>query len=273
MGEDPSDVLRRPTPPPDVTVRYGPGPEHVADVRWPTSGHAGPSGGAPLVVVIHGGFWRAEYDRRHTGPQCHGLAGAGFVVAAIEYRRTGQPGGGWPGTFDDVAAALDAVPGLVATAAAGAGRRVDPGRTVLVGHSAGGQLAAWAALTPRPGIVGAVSLAGVLDLARAAELGLDPAPGGPAVQALLGGPPDAVPHRYAAADPSRLPPPAIPVVAMHGDADTVVPPDLSARYARVTGQPLVLLPGAGHFGPIDPTASCWPDVLDRVRAAAADTHR
>jgi acetyl esterase/lipase len=312
-AEEPDGVLTRPAPPPDLTVRYGPLPDQVADLRWPLGGSDRPTerttdAAAPLVVVIHGGFWRAGYDRRHTGPQCAGLAEAGFAVAAIEYRRTGQPGGGWPATFDDVAAALDAVPDLVARAATAAGQAVDTDRTVLVGHSAGGQLAAWAAVAPRPGIVGAVSLAGVLDLTLAARLGLGPGgdpsgdpngdpngdpgsddpgssdpgggdPGGgdpgaePAVQALLGGTPDAVPERYAAVDPARLGAPAVPVLALHGDADRTVPPECSRSYARATGQPLMELPGVGHFDLIDPRSSSWPQVLNGIRAAAGTGRR
>lgn len=128
---DSHEVLTRPAPPPDLTLAYGPHPDHVIDVRLP------PSRPAPLIVMIHGGFWRAAYDRTHTGPLTSALTAAGYVVAIPEFRRTGQEGGGWPGTFDDVAAALDAVPGLLAPYSE------DP--PVLLGHSAGGHLAVWAA--------------------------------------------------------------------------------------------------------------------------------
>jgi acetyl esterase/lipase len=128
---DSREVLTRPAPPPDLTLAYGPHPDHVIDVRLPAS-HP-----APLVVMIHGGFWRAAYDRTHTGPLTSALAAAGYVVAIPEFRRTGQEGGGWPGTFDDVAAALDAVPALLAPYSE------EP--PVLLGHSAGGHLAVWAA--------------------------------------------------------------------------------------------------------------------------------
>src|SRR3954465_4460573 len=104
---DSREVLTRPAPPPDLTLAYGPHPCHVIDVRVPARLPA------PLVVMLHGGFWRAEYDRMHTGPMTAALASAGYVGAGREFRRSGA-GGGWPGTFDDVAAALDAVPGLLA---------------------------------------------------------------------------------------------------------------------------------------------------------------
>lgn len=264
-------VLDRPAPPPDTTVRYGPLPDHVADVRWPVNAGEGP---APLVLVVHGGFWRCTFDRRHTGPQCVGLAAAGFAVASVEYRRTGQPGGGWPGTLDDVTAAVTAVPDLVGAAASAAGRDVDTAGTVLLGHSAGGHLVAWAAATQHlPHVVGAVALAGVLDLVQAARLGLDPGPGGSAVEALLAGAPGEVPERYAAADPTRLGAPGVPVVAVHGDVDTTVPLSLSTAYTQATRQRLVVLPGVDHLAVIDPRSSAWPRVLAEVRSAARTARR
>jgi acetyl esterase/lipase len=133
---DSREVLTRPAPPPDLTLAYGPHPDHVIDLRLPASLPA------PLVVMIHGGFWRAAYDRTHTGPLTSALAAAGYVVAIPEFRRTGQEGGGWPGTFDDVTAALDAVPRLLAPYSE------DP--PVLLGHSAGGHLAVWAATRLSP---------------------------------------------------------------------------------------------------------------------------
>ena len=158
-----------------TTLSYGPLPEQVADLRLP----AATGRPAPLVVVVHGGFWRDEWDRAHAGPQSDGLAAAGYVVATVEYRRVGG-GGGWPATLDDVALLGDTLPGLVADAV---GDRVDRSRTVLVGHSAGGHLAAWSAARHRLPAdspwhratalpVGVVALAGVLDLGLSERLGL-----------------------------------------------------------------------------------------------------
>ncbi|NEB13579.1 alpha/beta hydrolase, partial [Streptomyces coelicoflavus] len=135
---------------PDSTAGYGDHPDQVVDFYAPHAG-AGPGGPAPVVVVLHGGSWRAPYDRRHISPFAGFLARRGFAVASVEYRRgaegsaaegSGDPvAGRWPDTFDDVAAALDALPELV--------RRhlpqADVRRTVLTGHSAGGHLALWAA--------------------------------------------------------------------------------------------------------------------------------
>ena len=250
--------------PPDLVLSYGPLPEHVVDVRVPVG--VGP---APLVVVVHGGFWKAEWDRAHAGPQSVGLAAAGHVVATVEYRRV-RMGGGWPGTLDDVALLTDTVRELVAEAFPG---RVAPGRTVLVGHSAGGHLAAWGASRHRlppsspwyraePLPVGVVSLAGVLDLVLAAALGL----GGGATQALLGGEPDEHPERYAAADPARLLPTGVPTVLVHGTRDEEVPLEVSRSYAAAAaaaGQQVALheLAGTDHMALVDPASPAWPTVL------------
>ena len=141
-----ADVLTRAARHPDLVVRYGDGPDQVADVYLPAGAtHRNWTGErAPLAIFLHGGFWRAEYGREHTGPLAEALADAGFVVCAPEYRRSGQPGGGWPGTFDDVATAADRLPRLVAKATHGL-VDPDPAWTILAGHSAGGHLALWAA--------------------------------------------------------------------------------------------------------------------------------
>ncbi|HWG99022.1 MAG TPA: alpha/beta hydrolase fold domain-containing protein, partial [Pilimelia sp.] len=205
MEADPRSVLTRPAPPPDATLAYGPLPDQVADLRLPAV--TGPArsvapagrGGAPLVLVVHGGFWRSEYDRSHVGPMAADLAARGWPVAVVEYRRTGTPGGGWPGTFQDVAEALARVPDLVAGECAARGvPGPAPGGPVVVGHSAGGHLALWLAATAPRRLRGVLALAPVADLAAAHELDLD----GGAVAALLGGGPADVPDRYAAADPA-----------------------------------------------------------------------
>lgn len=262
---DPREVLDRPAPPPDLTLRYGPAADHVVDVRLPAG-----EGPHPLAVVVHGGFWRAAFDRTHAGPQSAGLAAAGWVVATVEYRRVGQRGGGWPGTFDDVARLSDTVIGLAAGAAPG---RVDAGRVVLVGHSAGGHLALWAAARhrlpptspwhraePLP-VRGVVSLAGVADLALADRLHL----GGDATRALLGGDPATHPERYAQADPGVLIG-AGRVILVHGTADEQVPVEVSRWYvdrAQSTGVAVRLeeLAGIGHYELIDPLSPAWPAVL------------
>ncbi len=269
MSNDPREVMDRPTPGPDEVVAYGEGPDRVVDVFWPT---APPTG--TLVVLVHGGFWKAATDRRHTRATCEGLTAAGHAVAAIEYHRVGQDEGGWPGTLDDVAAAVDAVPGLVGRLQRGGDLR----RTVLVGHSAGGHLVAWAVSrpslptsspwhTPDVGAAVAVSLGGAVDLRLCHELGL----GEGAVAGLLGGGPgdgpDDVPDRYAQADPAVLSP-ATPVVLVHGTQDDVVPIEVARSYLLAAGQRgadvrLVEQP-VEHFGVIDPRSPAWAAVLEAV---------
>src|SRR6185312_13554455 len=172
-----TDVLTRPAPPPDVVLRYGDHPDHVIDLRLPAVATG------PLVIFIHGGFWQAAYDRAHTGPLAAALAARGHPVACPEYRRVGQPGGGYPGTLDDVEAALAALPALVRPHA-------DPAGAILAGHSAGGHLALLNAHTP--GLAGVVALAPVADLGAAYDAGT----GSDAVAALLGGGPREVPARF-----------------------------------------------------------------------------
>ncbi|HEX6499969.1 MAG TPA: alpha/beta hydrolase [Micromonosporaceae bacterium] len=265
MPQDPREVLTRPAPPPDLTVRYGEHPDHVADVWLPDSdGGARPGSGTgarPLVLFLHGGFWKAEYDRAHTAPLASDLAERGWPVASLEYRRVGQPGGGWRGTLDDVAQAVAAVPGLLAARVPG----LDPARPVLAGHSAGGHLALWAAhraahsdSPPR----GVLALAPVASLAEAYRRHLDD----DAVVGLLGGDPSRVPDRYRQADPAALVPLGVPAVVLHGTEDVQVPLAVSERYvdaARSAGDPvqLTVLPGVEHFGLIDPRSSAWPAVL------------
>lgn len=285
------DVLTRPAPPPDLVIPYGSGPGQVADVRLPprpgrlaadgpvtggevTGGEAG-RGRAPLVIFLHGGFWRAAFDRAHTGPLATALAAAGFAVCVPEFRRTGQRGGGWPGTFDDVAAAVKVLPSRVREAAGA--HVVSDDLPLLAGHSAGGHLALWAASrhrlppgtrwrTPPGQVRGVVALAAVADMAACHALGLD----GDAAGDLLGGGPGRYPDRYLQADPMRLLPVGCPVRLVHGSADDRVPSGMSRDYAaraRAAGDDVALdeLPGAGHFDVIDPRSSWWP----RVQAAFA----
>ena len=251
-------VLDRPAPPPDLTLRYGPRPEHVVDLRFPP---AIPDRRAPLIVLIHGGFWRPAYDRTHLGPMGHALAAAGYMVAVPEYRRAGMAEEGWAGTFGDIALAADEVAGVAGAHGA------DTSTVTWAGHSAGGHLALWAAARPGLPLSGAgspwrgpspaahvVSLAGCSSLRLCAEWNL----GGGAVRSLMGGGPDEVPERYAVADPAALPPPAVPVTLVHGSADDQVPAELSRAFPCGT---LVEIPGAGHFDLIDPWSRAWPTVM------------
>jgi len=258
VGRDSRTVLTERGRPPDLTVAYGDGPDQVADVRLPHEISTGTR--VPLVVFLHGGFWRDTWDRTHTGPLATALADNGFAVATPEYRRVGPQGlsVGWPLTFDDVRLAVRRVPSLVARHA-----RIDMAGVLLAGHSAGGHLALWAAGTVRDRRVAAVvALAPVADLRSAYQSDLD----GGAVAALLGGAPQDRADRYAAADPMALLPLNVRTVLVHGGRDGQVPSEQALRYAeaaRLAGDEvhMVYLPEADHFQVIDPKSEAWPAVL------------
>jgi acetyl esterase/lipase len=255
-----TDILERTAPPPDLTLRYGPLPEHTVDVCLP----AGPRP-APLIVLFHGGFWRPAFDRTHLRPMAHALAASGYVVAVPEYRRAGMAAEGWTGTFNDIAAACDQLAELADAHGA------DTSRITWAGHSAGGHLALWAAArpffqaeSPWRGACDAthvVSLAGCSSLRLCAEWNL----GNGAVQNLLGGTPDEVPDRYAVTDPATLTPASVPVTLVHGIDDDRVPVGMSRAFP--VGH-LVEIPGAGHFDLIDPRSAAWPHVLTALRSPA-----
>lgn len=254
---DPREVLTRAAEPPDLVLRYGDGPGALVDVFLPPS-LGRPPGPSGLVVLVHGGFWRQEYDRTHLRPMANALARLDVVVALPEFRRLGG-GGGWPTTGDDVMAALDRLPERIDGAAPG---RVDPAdRLVLAGHSAGGHLALWAALRSPDRVRRVVALAPVSDLVLAADMGL----GDGAVAELLGGRPADVPDAYAAADPLPLLERDMPsVTIVQGADDLQVPAELNRAVAeRHADQPrfrYVELAGVEHFALIDPLSVAWPTV-------------
>ncbi len=237
------------------TVSYGPHRSQSADLHLP----AGSADRLPVVVVIHGGYWTKPYDRQLGHPLALDLVKARVAALNIDYRRIDE--GGYPATLLDVAAAIDAIPTLH--------HRLDPSRVVALGHSAGGQLAVWAAsraalphgspgARPRVTLDGAVSQAGVLDLVEAAKQQL----GSGAVARLLGGSAQDVPDRYGVASPWALVPCPAPVVAVHGTADNVVPLAQSRGYVehdRLAGGAarLVELAGVDHFAMIDVASDAW----------------
>lgn len=235
-------VLALASRPPDREVRYGDDPLHVADV-WGSR----PNVGGSLVVLVHGGFWRPAYDRKHLGPVANALADAGFTVASSEYRRVpGQP----DLTTGDAIAACLRVPQLLGF-----------DRAVVVGHSAGGHLALLCA-----SVVGAplsiVALAPAASLTMAESLGL----GDNAAAAFLGRP--ASERRDI--DPLELPSPTTRVTIVHGSEDAIVPLSLSEAYAKKhSATKLVTVPDAGHFAVIDPRTDAWAAVLAEIRGAAA----
>jgi acetyl esterase/lipase len=256
-------------PPADARIPYGADPLQFGDLRLPKG-----DGPHPVAVVIHGGFWRAKYNLDHIGHLCAALTSDGIATWSVEYRRLGDEGGGWPNTMLDVGAATDHLRESADE------YNLDLGRVAAVGHSAGGHLAAWVASrhrvpkaselympSPLP-LVATIPLAGVVDLRTAWEMLLS----NNVTQDLMGGTPDEVPERYAAASPVELLPIGTKQILIHGTADPNVPHTLSEIYvahARELGDDpkYVPLKDVGHFELIDPTSKWYKVVRDEVLGA------
>ena len=244
---DDRSVLTRPAALADVVISYGSGVDNVADVRFGGERAAA----RPLVLLIHGGFWRPAYDRSHTGPMSVALAEAGWTVAAIEYRRVPQH----PNlTIEDVTLAIRELPEKVSS---------HDGRVLLMGHSAGGHLVLWAAaqrLTDR--VHGVVALAPAADLQLAHDLNL----GDGATLAFLG----EAPKNRVDLDPKRMPAPQVGVTIVHGEEDDIVPLTVAESYVATHPKTkFVKVPGAGHFAVIDPLSGAWPAVVAELETAAS----
>jgi acetyl esterase/lipase len=253
-GESILDVA---PPPADQQVRYGSDPLQFADVRFPSGRRPW-----PLVINIHGGFWRAAYDLKHAGQFCAALTKAGFVTINVEYRRVGNPGGGWPGTFEDIRNAY----GYFRQHAHELNS--NPERMVVTGHSAGGQLALCLA-GHEATVTALVSLAGVADLLRAYELHLSH----DAVVEFLHGTPQQVPEHYREASPMSLKVTARQAIITGSDDDTV-PPEISRDYAakkKAAGEHVELLEirKANHFDLIDPRTEAFKIVLKSIQKLLA----
>jgi acetyl esterase/lipase len=238
-----------------VIHRYGSDPAQFGELWQPDGSQLG------TVVIIHGGFWRAAYDLSLGRPLAADLAARGYAAWNLEYRRTGG-GGGWPATFEDVAAGID----LLATLPA------ETSRVAVVGHSAGGHLGVWAAgraLLPagapgagvRVAVTGVVSQAGVLALADCARDRLDV----DAAVSLMGGGPGELPEAYRLADPMALLPAPANVVCLHSRRDQRVPYSYSERYlaaSAAAGGTVRLVETSGdHFSLIDPVSRDWATAL------------
>ena len=243
------DILTLPPPPAVHRLAYGSAPAQFGDLRLPKG-----KGPFPVVMNIHGGFWRNKYDLAHASHLCAALTARGFATWNLEYRRVGDPEGGWPGTFDDVAAGYRFVPQIAQRF------HLNPDKIVVMGHSAGGQLALCLA-AHLPEARGAISLAGVVDLGRGYALHLSH----DAVAEFLGGTPESVPDHYRDADPMRLSIPHTRQVLLHGSLDDTVPPDFSRRYSETKKKNhedvrLVEIPKADHYDLIDPRSAAWKEV-------------
>ncbi|HEY0168503.1 MAG TPA: alpha/beta hydrolase [Jatrophihabitans sp.] len=239
-----------------IRRRYGSDESQYGQLHLPAGGRR-----PGTVIVIHGGFWKAQYGADLGAPLAADLAARGWAAWNLEYRRVGN-GGGWPNTMADVAAGIDLLAEL----------GLDLGRVVAIGHSAGGHLATWAAGRPKlpdtavggaplVRLTGVIAQAGVLDLVQGAADGL----GSMAVPALLGGMPDEVPERYRLASPRHQLPLGVPVRCVHSPDDDTVPFSQSADYvqtARAAGDDASLIEvTGGHFGVIDPASAAWQAIL------------
>jgi acetyl esterase/lipase len=253
----PGDILDTPPPPADARIAYGPDPNRFFDLRLPATASS-----YPLVINIHGGYWRAKYNLDHAGHLCAALTGKGLATANLEYRRVGNEGGAWPGTFADIRSAYNF---LLQNQAK---YRFDVKKVVVVGHSAGGQLALCLA-AHEPTVTRVVSLAGVCDLRRAYELHLS----NDAVVEFLRGTPAEIPDHYHEADPMELSIPHSRQWLIHGTADDIVPPDFSRDYVTAkqkrTGKEkesvnLLAISGANHFDLIDPRVKACAQVQETI---------
>jgi len=259
-----------------IRLAYGPETLQFGDLYLPTG-----SGPHPTIILIHGGYWRARYSLDLMNSLAEDLTTRGFAAWNIEYRRVGNPGGGWPGTFLDVARASDYLQVIEST------YTLDLHRVVPIGHSAGGHLAFWLAARPRipaedplagtsmkeddapngPLIPrGAISLAGVLDLMMAWRLHLST----DAVVELLGGTPGEVPERYTSASPAALLPLGISQILIHGTEDSNVPLEVSQTYAEAAKAAhddvtLLELSGVDHFDVINPRTSAWATTIEALQ--------
>ncbi len=249
------DILSLAPPKADVRLTYGSDGNQFLDLRLPKG-----KGPHALAIAIHGGYWRARYDLGYMGHLCAALTAQGILTANIEYRRVGNAGGGWPGTFADVRAACQF---LMQNARK---YEINARRIVAMGHSAGGQLGLCLA-AHETSVKAVVSLAGVVDLQRAYELHLS----NDAVVEFLGGTPAEVGDHYREADPMKL---AIAARQwlVHGAADDVVPPAFGRDYVVAKQKTkedarLVEIAGAGHFEVVDPRSGAWKDVQRVVMEA------
>jgi acetyl esterase/lipase len=270
------NILDRTPPKADHRLSYGSLPLQFGELWIPQGSPA--SQRWPLVVFLHGGWWKSAYDLGYASFLCAAMKSQGVAVWSLEYRRVGDEGGGWPGTMQDIAAGMDHVVKLAEAFP------LDTTRVIAAGHSAGGQLAFWLAArhhiphssalaepAPNLALKGVAALAGAVDLRLTIDLGgfFSFSNGGPAVRALLGGLPHDVPERYAAADPGALLPLGVPQILVQGSEDDQIPPALPLRWqqnAQRQGDHVEvrIVPGADHFDVIDPESRAWPVSRDAM---------
>lgn len=275
------ELLARPRTEHGERIAYGAGAQQFGELWMPAG-----DGLHPVIIMIHGGCWLADLPGLELQHELsRALRDEGYAVWNIEYRRIGHPGGGYPGTFQDVAAAADFLRTIAQA------RRLDLARVVTVGHSAGGQLALWLAARPRlPAnsalrtanplpIRGAVSLAGIVDLAAYRATGPDACGGPPTIDSLVGAASRQGQDVYADTSPAALLPLRVPLILFAGGRDPIVPPQFAVEYQQAATQAgdedagATILPAAGHFELIDPRSAPWRSVLGAVNELSGRNSR
>lgn len=268
----PAELQALPSKPPDQRIAYGAEPVQYGELRFPS----GP-GPHPVAILIHGGCFKAAYATlRDLSPMGEALKEMGIASWNVEYRRLGEPGGGWPSTYLDVGRAVDHVRTLADK------YPLDLGRVVVVGHSAGGHLAMWAAARARMPkgsnlhVAAPLAVRGVLDLAGPVDLtanigGYEELCHDTVITDLLGGTPATVPDRYKQASAINLLPLGIPQILLIGGYEEFVPhpiAEIYVRAARMAGDPvqLMVIPRVGHFEIASPRATPWPRVASASRS-------
>lgn len=259
------DYITLPAVPADQRIQYGENASQFADLYLPEG-----DGPHPVLIVVHGGCWRARFGLEQLGRFCAAFKAKGVAVYSLEYRRLGD-GGGWPTTFQDVAEGVDSLRTVAKQA------KLDLGRVVATGHSAGGHLVCWLAgrhrlqetdtlytADPLP-LTAVVALAPLPDLAAAVDRGLC----GAAPHELVGGMPHAMPQRYRQASPSALLPFGVPHTHILGNEDAVVPVDYMKNFAHAAeaagdNVSLILLPNTGHFEIVTPGSAVWATVQNAI---------
>jgi acetyl esterase/lipase len=268
----PSDLQSLPSNAADHRLPYGTDANQFGELRVPS----GP-GLHPVVVLVHGGCWRADFATlRDLGPMGDALKKDGIATWNIEYRRLGLAGGGWPGTYLDVGHAIDQLREL-------SGKyHLDLSRVVVVGHSAGGHLAMWAAIrarTPKGSAIyvanplpirGVVNLAGTIDMSQNVSHMTDECRE-PVVSEMLGGTPESVALHYKQVSANAMLPLRIPQTLIWGEYDDIVPQPLAQQYVTLATKAgdkvqLIVVPAVGHFETPSPFSSAWPTVEKAIRS-------
>ena len=270
------EVNALPAPAADFRVAYGPDSSQFGELRIPQG-----KGPFPIIEIVHGGCWLSQYDLGYTRAMAAAFVNEGYAVWSIEYRRVGNPGGGWPGTFLDVASATDKLRELARY------HPLDTTRLVVVGHSEGGQLAVWLATRSRIlkgsslsgasstkplHVGGVVSLEGVMDMRAFGE---GPSSCNAAVARVLGGTSAEHPERYAELSPIELLPIGVPIRLLNGFADRIVAREQASSFAakaHAVGDDVsyALLEREGHFDVMSPFVPAWAQVIGAIRGVMPD---